>query len=202
MVRSSTVLPVASLLLETVAVETLGVFAAVITVLVFVHELGHFLAARWFGVHVEVFSIGFGPRLFSLRRSGVEYRFGAIPFGGYVKMAGTSVSGGAATPGGFDSRAPWQRFLILLAGPVMNIAFALGLAIVGLWVGIEVPAPGSHGTQTVIYRPEPVDAILLGGQAIASSSAEILRTLGGLMTGYGNRPYTGHTVYLRALYRF
>jgi membrane-associated protease RseP (regulator of RpoE activity) len=182
-VRVSTVLPVASLLLQSIAVETIVVFAAVITVLVLVHELGHFLAARWFGVPVEVFSIGFGPRLFSIRRSGVEYRFGAIPFGGYVKMAGTSRSGGDATAAGFDTKAPWQRFLILLAGPVMNIAFALGLAIVGLWVGIEVPAQGPHGMQTVIYRPEPFDAILLGGQAIAASSAEILRTLGGLITG-------------------
>jgi len=181
--RLSTVLPVASLLLAIVAVETISVFAAVITVLVFVHELGHFLAARWFGVRVDVFSIGFGPRLFSICRGGVEYRFGMIPFGGYVKMAGTTARAGDVTPDGFDSRAPWQRFLILLAGPVMNIAFALILAIVGLWVGIEVPAQGPHGMQTVIYRPEPIDAILLGGQAIAASSAEILTTLGGLITG-------------------
>lgn len=158
---------------------TVLAFAFVITILVIVHELGHFLAARWYGVSVEVFSVGFGPRLWAVRRSGVEYRISAIPFGGYVKMAG-SRSHGETTPDGFDSRTRWQRFVILLAGPAMNIAFALCLAIVGLWVGIEVR---SASGQMVIYRPEPVEAILLGGQAIAASSGKILLTLAGLMTG-------------------
>lgn len=158
---------------------TILAFAFVITVLVIVHELGHFLAARWYGVPVEVFSVGFGPRLWSVRRGGVEYRIGAIPFGGYVKMAGAG-SPGETTRDGFDSKTRWQRFVILLAGPAMNVAFALGLAIVGLWVGIEVR---SATGQTVIYRPEPVEAILLGGQAIAAATATILSTLGGLLTG-------------------
>jgi regulator of sigma E protease len=160
-------------------VATVLAFAFVITVLVVVHELGHFLAARWFGVPVEVFSVGFGPSVWSVRRSGVEYRLSAIPFGGYVKMAG-STSAAETTPVGFESKTRWQRFVILLAGPAMNILFALGLAIVGLWVGIEVR---SASGQMVIYRPEPVEAILLGGQAIAASSARILWTLGGLLTG-------------------
>lgn len=158
---------------------TVVAFALVITVLVFVHELGHFLAARWFGVPVEVFSIGFGPKLWSVRRRGVEYRISAIPFGGYVKMAGTA-SRGEATAGAFDSKPRWQRFLILLAGPVMNIAFALVLAIAGLWLGIEVP---TQDGQTVIYRASPVDAILLGGTAVARNAAVILSTIGGLITG-------------------
>ena len=159
---------------------TVLVFAVVISILVVVHELGHHLMAKWFGVPVDVFSVGFGPKLCAFRFGGTEYRVSAIPFGGYVKMAGTSPRG-ESTASGFDSKSRWQRFLILLAGPVMNIAFALALAIVGLWVGIEVPA--HTGTGTVIYRPEPVDAILLGGRAIAGSSAEILTTIGGLLTG-------------------
>jgi membrane-associated protease RseP (regulator of RpoE activity) len=160
-------------------VTTVLAFAFVITLLVFVHELGHFLAARWYGVPVEVFSIGFGPRVWSVRRSGVEYRVSAIPFGGYVKMAGTAPRG-ETTPNGFDSKTRCQRFVILLAGPVMNIAFALVLAIVGLWAGIEVQ---SESGQTVIYRAGPIDAILLGGQAIAATSSGILLTVAGLMTG-------------------
>ena len=158
---------------------TILAFAFIMTILVFVHELGHFLAARYFGVGVEVFSVGFGPRLWSVRRSGIEYRISAIPFGGYVKMSGTA-SRCEATAHDFDSKTRWQRFLILLAGPVMNIAFAFALAIAGLWVGIEMPTAGG---QTVIYRAAPVEAILLGGRAIAHSSAEILSTLGGLLTG-------------------
>jgi regulator of sigma E protease len=88
---------------------------------------------------------------------------------------------GEATPNGFDSKAPWQRFLILLAGPAMNVAFALALAIIGLWAGIEVPAP--DGVGTAIVRPEPFQAIPLGVRAIAGGSAEILSTVAGLMTG-------------------
>jgi regulator of sigma E protease len=163
-------------------VTTILAFAVVITVLVFVHELGHFLAARWFGVPVEVFSVGFGPRLWSLRRSGIEYRIGMIPFGGYVKMAGSSPTRGETTPGGFDSRTPWQRFVILLAGPAMNVVFALFLAIVALSAGIEIPVEDGSGT-TAIYRPEPIDVFPLAVRVIAGNSAEILSTLGGLLTG-------------------
>lgn len=164
---------------ERLPVTTLLAFAFVITLLVFVHELGHFLAARWYGVPVEVFSIGFGPRVWRIRRSGVMYQICAIPFGGYVKMAGTAPRG-ETTSNGFDSKTRWQRFVILLAGPVMNIAFALALAIFGLWAGIEVP---SESGQTLIYRAGPIDAILLGGQAIASTSGQILLTIAGLVTG-------------------
>jgi len=161
---------------------TLLVFATVISVLVVVHELGHHLMAKFFGVPVEVFSVGFGPRLLAVRRGETEYRLSAIPFGGYVKMAGTSPFRGDVVPNGFDSKAPWQRFLILLAGPVMNVAFALALATVGLWVGIEIPAPG-HPETLAIYRPEPLAAIPLAIRAITASTTAVLSTLGGLLTG-------------------
>ena len=130
---------------ERLRVTTVLVFAVVISLLVMVHELGHHLMAKWFGVPVEVFSVGFGPRLLGIRYAGTDYRLSAIPFGGYVKMAGTSLAERERTPNGFDSKAPWQRFLIMLAGPVMNIGFALVLATVALWFGIELPA----------YRTDP-----------------------------------------------
>ena len=161
---------------------TLLVFAAVISILVVVHELGHHLMAKWFGVLVEVFSVGFGPRLLAFRRGETEYRLSAIPFGGYVKMAGASPVRGEAIPNGFDSKPRWQRFTILLAGPVMNVVFALALAIVGLWVGIEIPTPNGPEA-TAIYRPEPLSAIPLGVKAITASTKEILSTVGGLLTG-------------------
>lgn len=161
---------------------TVLVFAAVISVLVVVHELGHHLMAKWFGVPVEVFSVGFGPRLLAIRRGGTEYRLSAIPFGGYVKMTGTSPSLAESTPNGFDSKTPWRRFLILLAGPAMNVAFALALAIIGLWAGIEIPTPGNSAA-TAIYRPEPLAAIPLGVRAITASTAQVLSTIGGLVTG-------------------
>jgi len=158
---------------------TVLVFAVVISILVVVHELGHHLMAKWFGVPVEVFSVGFGPKVLAVRYRETEYRLSAIPFGGYVKMAGTSPKDSA--PQGFDSKAPWQRFLILLAGPAMNVGFALVLAVVGLWVGIEMPVQG--GGATTLYRPDPLSAIPLAVRVIADGSAQILTTLGGLLTG-------------------
>ena len=156
---------------------TILVFAGVISVLVMVHELGHHLMAKWFGVPVEVFSIGFGPRLLSLRYSGTEYRLSAIPFGGYVKMAGTSLGGQDTTPNGFDSKAPWQRFLILLAGPVMNVGFALVLATVALWCGIELPAYRSEApiVGAVVNRSAAQDSgVKPGDRIVAVSGREIL----------------------------
>ena len=164
-------------------VTTVLAFALVISVLVVVHELGHHLMAKWFGVPVEVFSVGFGPRLFAIRRGETEYRLSAIPFGGYVKMAGTSATGRDTTPNGFDSKAPWQRFLILLAGPAMNVAFAFVLAVIGLWAGIEVVVQQNGTAMTSFYRPEPLAAFPLALQVVASGSWDILSTLGGLFTG-------------------
>ena len=160
---------------------TVLIFAVVISILVVVHELGHHMMAKWFGVPVEVFSVGFGPKLLAVRYGETEYRLSAIPFGGYVKMAGTTPGRGDSTPQGFDSKAPWQRFLILLAGPAMNIAFALALAVIGLWAGIEISAQG--GGATTLYRPDPLSAFPLAVRVIADGSAQILTTLGGLVTG-------------------
>src|ERR1700687_4888643 len=70
-------------------VRTVGTFLIVLTVLVFIHELGHYLIARWNGVRIEVFSIGFGPELFGWHdRAGTRWKFSAVPLGGYVKMYG------------------------------------------------------------------------------------------------------------------
>jgi regulator of sigma E protease len=97
-------------------------------VLVFIHELGHYLVAKWCGVRVETFSIGFGKRLFGFRRGDTDYRVSLIPLGGYVKMAGENpMESRTGDPGEFASHPRWQRFLIALAGPAMNIILALGL---------------------------------------------------------------------------
>ncbi|MCX6537320.1 MAG: RIP metalloprotease RseP [Acidobacteria bacterium] len=116
-------------------------FVFVLGVLVFVHELGHFLVARWLGVRVITFSIGFGPKLLKFRRNDIEYCISAFPLGGYVKMAGENpdepLSG---NPGEFLARSRWDRFRILVAGPVMNILLAVVLMWVVLAQGAQVPA--------------------------------------------------------------
>lgn len=95
-------------------------------ILVFVHEFGHYAVAKLCGVRVEVFSLGFGKRLWGFRRNGTDYRISLIPLGGYVKMAGENpLEARTGDPGEFTSHPRWQRFLIAIAGPVMNIILAI-----------------------------------------------------------------------------
>src|SRR5216684_2402341 len=98
----------------------------VLGVLVFIHEAGHYLVAKWCGVRIEVFSLGFGKRLFGFRRGDTDYRVSLIPLGGYVKMAGENpMEDRTGDPGEFASHPRWQRFLIAIAGPTMNIVFTI-----------------------------------------------------------------------------
>jgi regulator of sigma E protease len=115
-------------------------FVFVLGVLIFVHELGHFLMARRIGVRVLTFSLGFGPKLFSFRRGDTEYCVSAIPLGGYVKMAGENPEDsrtGAADE--FLSKTKWQRFQVLVMGPVMNLVLAVVVMALVLYQGAPVP---------------------------------------------------------------
>jgi regulator of sigma E protease len=89
--------------------------------LVFIHELGHFLAAKWCGIRVLAFSIGFGNPIIKKSFKGTEYRISSIPFGGYVKMAGENPEEGrVGAPDEFPSRPVWQRAIVAIAGPLAN----------------------------------------------------------------------------------
>ena len=119
----------------------------VLGVLIFVHEAGHFLVAKLFRVRVLVFSLGFGKRILGFRRGGTDYRVSVIPLGGYVRMAGdTPEEGRTGDPDEFLSKPKWQRFLILFAGPFMNlfiaIAFVAGLDMTGVPTAISKPKIG------------------------------------------------------------
>jgi regulator of sigma E protease len=123
-------------------------FFFVLGVLVFVHELGHFLVARWHGVRVLTFSLGFGPKLLKWRSGDTEYAISAIPLGGYVKMAGEMGGDGTADfavelegkPDEFMSKTKWQRFQIFVAGPIMNMILALIVMTFVLYQGASEPA--------------------------------------------------------------
>src|SRR5580692_3035084 len=118
---------------------TLLAFAFVLGVLVFVHELGHFLAAKRVGIRVLKFQLGFNPTLFSVRRGDTEYAIGALPLGGYVKMAGESPDEGrTGQPDEFLSKTKWERFQVLIMGPTMNLLLALVLTAVVIYRGGEV----------------------------------------------------------------
>ncbi|MGE0050968.1 MAG: RIP metalloprotease RseP [Arcobacter sp.] len=102
-------------------------FLLVLSFLVFFHELGHFIAARFFGVKVHVFSIGFGKQLYAKEWMGTTWQFALIPLGGYVKMKGQDDSNPALKEDGDDSyntKKPWQRIIILFAGPFANFILA------------------------------------------------------------------------------
>src|SRR5438874_6936632 len=112
-------------------------FAIVLGTLIFAHEAGHFFIAKLFKVRVLVFSFGFGKRLFGFRKGDTDYRISAFPLGGYVRMAGdTPEEDRNGDPGEFLSKPKWQRFLILVAGPGMNLLIAIvvvaGLSMIGL----------------------------------------------------------------------
>jgi len=120
---------------------TILAFAFVLGVLIFVHELGHFMAARRVGVRVLKFSLGFGPRIVGFKRGDTEYVISAIPLGGYVKMAGENPDDPrTGKPDEFLSKSKWQRFQILIMGPVMNLLLAVAVTAVVLMNGAEVPA--------------------------------------------------------------
>lgn len=109
-------------------------------VIILVHEWGHFIAARFFGVRVDVFSIGFGPRLFGFKHGATDWRISAVPLGGYVRMAGqdiTDIDSGEEKPTGAPdelmSKKRWQRAVISFAGPAVNLVFPI-LLLAGYYI--------------------------------------------------------------------
>src|ERR1051326_6257133 len=116
------------------AASSILVAMVVLGVIIVIHELRHFLVAKFFKIKVETFSVGFGPRLIGFRKGDTDYRISAFPLGGYVKMAGETpmdtLTGEAYE---FLSKPKWQRFLVAAAGPAMNVILAVGL-IMGLYL--------------------------------------------------------------------
>jgi regulator of sigma E protease len=109
--------------------------------MILIHEFGHFAVAKLLGVRVEQFAIGFGKRLFGFRRGDTDYRLNALPLGGYVKMSGENpMDERSGDPGEFMSHPRWHRFLIAIAGPAMNIMFAVGMLTCVYMVHYEYPA--------------------------------------------------------------
>lgn len=122
-------------------IQTLAVFALVFGAMVIIHEFGHFVVARLFGVRVDVFSVGFGKRIWGVRRGSTDYRVSLIPLGGYVKMAGENLDEQVTgAPDEFMSKPKWQRFCVAVAGPTMNILTALAIPMVSGMIHYEMPA--------------------------------------------------------------
>ena len=134
---------ISSISLDTVSAFGFKIFAFLVglAVLIFVHELGHFLAARKCGVIVEKFSIGFGKKLFGFTSRGTEFIVAAIPLGGYVKMKGEELGEETSEEGSFSAASPQRRLLIAFAGPAFNILFALAIYVFVYMIGVETIGP-------------------------------------------------------------
>jgi regulator of sigma E protease len=152
-------------------------FLAALTILVFVHELGHYMVARWYDVKIEVFSIGFGPELKGWDdKNGTRWKISAIPLGGYVKMFGESenVSGGGTgnqnerqmTPEeelvSFYHKSLMQRAAIVFAGPLINFLFAI-IAFSALFGTVGVPEPVNKNPLAIIGNITVGGAADIGG---------------------------------------
>jgi regulator of sigma E protease len=113
---------------------------AVLGFMILIHEFGHFAVAKWLGVRVEQFALGFGKRLVGFRRGETDYRINAIPLGGYVKMSGENpMDHRTDDPREFMNHSRWHRFLIAIAGPAMNIMLAIFLLTTVYMVHYEYP---------------------------------------------------------------
>jgi regulator of sigma E protease len=188
----------------------------VLGVLIFVHELGHFWAAKAVGIEVQRFSIGLGPRVWGFRRGETEYVLSAIPLGGYVKMAGMAdevadkIEGGAV-PGeegaqsdpsrAFDSKPIWARTLVISAGVIMNMLFALlvFVGVAGAWGVGELDTNRVHAVRGELLPPgaSPL-ASMAPGSRIESVGGRAVEHWGDIRDAFLELPAGGAEVVLRA----
>ncbi len=132
--------------------------------LIFIHELGHLIMAKLVGMRVEVFSIGFGKPIFSCTMANVKWQIGMLPFGGYVKIAGMEKENKIEPheiADGFYGKSPWKRILVALAGPVVNIAFAMMIFTGVYFLGGRLQNFSSHNT--IIGAIDPKSELVAQG---------------------------------------
>lgn len=154
-------------------------FVLVLGFLIFAHEAGHFFVAKFFRVRVLVFSFGFGRRLFGFRQGGTDYRVSLIPLGGYVRMAGDTPDDGShitatGAPDEFLSKPKWQRFLILFAGPLMNILIAIAFIAALSMIGTEYRVVGPVIGEVIPNKPA-AKAGLQPGDRITRVGSETIK---------------------------
>ncbi|MDE3137800.1 MAG: RIP metalloprotease RseP [Acidobacteriota bacterium] len=158
---------------------SVGSIIVVLGVMILVHEWGHFIVARLCGVRVEVFSIGMGPRVWGFHRGTTDYRISALPIGGYVRMAGENpAEERAGAPDEFLSKKRWQRALIILAGPTMNIVMALAIATAMMMSGKAEPTYLRHqpGVSAVAENTPAAQAGLRAGDLLLKVNGKAVRT--------------------------
>lgn len=136
------------------------VFLFTLSVLVIIHEFGHFIVAKKQGVKVERFSFGFGPKLFGIKKGDTEYSISPILLGGYVKMAGDEPSSAKGEPFEFLSKTPGQRFLIVFFGPLLN--YILGFLLFWFIFAVGAPILTNRVGATLDKSPAQAAGVLAG----------------------------------------
>src|SRR5688572_13601086 len=150
-------------------------FIVLVGVLIFVHESGHFLWAKLFGVRVLTFSLGFGPRVAGFSRGGTEYVIAAIPLGGYVRMLGENPHDevqGADESSAFHTQALWKRVVIVFAGPMMNLMFPVALYFV-VFLGTTTLSPPIVGD---VFPGQPAEGKLKPGDKVVAIDGQSIET--------------------------
>jgi len=158
---------------------TLLVFLIILSLLVFVHELGHFAVAKLSGVKVEEFAFGFPPRLVCIKRGETKYCLNAVPFGGYVKMLGEERS--SDSPKSFNQKKARYRFAIVVAGVCMNLVLAGVLLSIGFMVGTS---PIRLDTQK--FGGQTVPEVTITQVVADSSAAKSDLKMGDIITGFAS----------------
>jgi regulator of sigma E protease len=142
-------------------VETAAAFLLVLGVVIFIHEFGHFIVAKAFGIGVTVFSFGVGPRLIGRAVGGTDLRISAVPLGGFVRLAGDEDDAErSGAPHEFLSRPRWQRFLVYLAGGAFNVGLAILAAWLMFWIygKDEMPLPERYPVVADLQKGSPAEA--------------------------------------------
>jgi regulator of sigma E protease len=171
----------------------------ILGILVLIHESGHFLMAKAWGVRVLAFSIGFGKPVLKKTINGTEYRLSSVPFGGYVSMAGEHPEDDSPPqPGDFNSKPTWQRALVAIAGPAANVLSSMLFLWIMFVLGVEKP----------LYLDRPVigavadssaakEAGLLPGDSIISINGRLVETWENIQTALSSRSSELSVIYAR-----
>lgn len=173
-------------------------FIIVLGFLIFAHEAGHFFFAKLFKVRVLTFSFGFGKRLFGFTKGDTDYRVSLIPLGGYVRMAGdTPEEGTTGDPAEFLAKPKWQRFLILVAGPGVNLVIAIVFLTILSMIGTEVLVMKNVIGEVVPNKPAAASGLKVGDQIVSIDGERIenFEDMRMIISMHGGRPL--HVVYIR-----
>src|SRR4029077_10116806 len=155
-------------------------FLVMFTLIIAVHEFGHYITARLLGMRVLEFAFGFPPRIFAVRRSGIDYSINAIPFGGFVRILGQDdfaiEQRGAGDPGSFTAKAWWAQAIVLAAGVTMNFVLAIVVLTAAFMIGTEAPTDVVRVAEVAPGSPAEVAGIQAGDIVQTIDGKDVTRT--------------------------